>query len=277
MSMHHAMVDEPGSWSHLFAGIYLFVIVLAIGAMLVHDILHWVRHTTKMMSKRSIIRMTVGETIQHWILMISFIGLVVTGFALRFSEAFWVDWLFGWGSGAGFLYRGPLHRFFAVVFLGWSVWHGVYLLTERGRGFLRDMIWSGRDFGLVRENLRYLVGRRAGAPRFGRFTYMEKCEYWALMWGVVIMVGTGVPLWFDDFFIESWGFSLGLLDVLQVVHYYEAWLATLAILVWHVYGVIFSPSVYPMNPAWISGRMPADMYEREHGDRQADDKADAGD
>jgi cytochrome b subunit of formate dehydrogenase len=93
---------------------------------------------------------------------------------------------------------------------------------------------------------------------------MEKCEYWAVVWGAVIMTVTGVLLWFDDYFIETWQLPKGFLDVMLVIHYYEAWLASLAILVWHIYGTVFSPTVYPMNPAWLIGRMPSGMYSHEH-------------
>mgnify|MGYP003959623533 CR=1 FL=1 len=61
-------------------------------------------------------------------------------------------------------------------------------------------------------------------------------------------------------------FPKGVLDVSLVVHYWEAWLATLAVLVWHLYSTVFNPHVYPMNPSWITGRMPEDMYEHEHPD-----------
>jgi hypothetical protein len=78
------------------------------------------------------------------------------------------------------------------------------------------------------------------------------------------MSGTGALLWFDNYFVEYWNLPKGLLDVALVIHYYEAWLASLAIFVWHGYSVIFSPHVYPTNPAWISGMMPKDMYTHEH-------------
>ena len=50
----------------------------------------------------------------------------------------------------------------------------------------------------------------------------------------------------------------------RLLHTGEAWLAFLAILIWHMYGVVFNPHVYPMNPSWITGNMPDDMYEHEH-------------
>ena len=56
----------------------------------------------------------------------------------------------------------------------------------------------------------------------------------------------------------------GFLEVFLVIHYYEAWLAFLAILVWHMYGTVFSPHVYPMNPSWLTGKMPEEMFRHEH-------------
>ena len=82
---------------------------------------------------------------------------------------------------------------------------------------------------------------------YGRFSYVEKAEYWALIWGSAVMVVTGLLLWFDNWFIQF--LPKGVLDVALVIHYWEAWLATLAILVWHLYSTVFNPKVYPMNPS----------------------------
>jgi cytochrome b subunit of formate dehydrogenase len=87
-------------------------------------------------------------------------------------------------------------------------------------------------------------------------------EYWALVWGSIVMMITGLFLWFDDLAILF--FPKGFLDVMLVIHFYEAWLASLAILIWHMYSTIFSPAVYPMNPSWINGKMPEESYKHEH-------------
>jgi hypothetical protein len=76
------------------------------------------------------------------------------------------------------------------------------------------------------------------------------------------MILSGIFLWFDNYF--SLFLPKGFFDVSVVIHYWEAWLATLAIVVWHLYSTLFSPHVYPMNPSWITGKMPEDMYKREH-------------
>jgi cytochrome b subunit of formate dehydrogenase len=108
----------------------------------------------------------------------------------------------------------------------------------------------------------YNIGFRKVKPKLDRFSYIEKSEYWALVWGNIVMVATGLILWFDNTF-------MGLLtklgwDVARTVHYYEAWLATLAIIVWHVYFVIFNPDVYPMNLAWLKGTITETEMEEEH-------------
>ena len=115
--------------------------------------------------------------------------------------------------------------------------------------------------------ISYNLGLKKDKPAFGRFSYVEKAEYWALVWGSVIMIITGFFLWFENFAVQ-W-FPKGFLDVMLVIHYYEAWLATLAIFVWHMYSTIFSPAVYPMNPSWYTGKMPLDAYIHEHGGDKA--------
>ncbi len=111
-------------------------------------------------------------------------------------------------------------------------------------------------------NVGYLLGLRAEPPRFDRFSYIEKVEYWAVVWGSVIMVGTGFMLWFENLtlkFLAKW-----VMDLATMVHYYEAWLASLAILIWHFYSVIFNPDVYPMNWTWLTGKISEEMLEHEH-------------
>lgn len=264
--IHETATGIKAGWPRFFTVLYQWMIGITIGLMVLHNLGHWFRHVKLVAKAEYVIRMTAGETAQHWVLMISFAVLVISGFSLRFSEAWWVDLLFGWGGGEGFVIRGLIHRAAAVVFVIWTLWHLFYLFTRRGRRWMRDMIGGKRDLLDIRANALFFLGRRSEEPRFGRFTYMEKCEYWALMWGTVIMTATGVLLWFDNYFVQAWHLPKGVLDVALVIHYYEAWLAFLAILVWHVYGTVFSPTVYPMNPAWLSGKMPQSMYTHEHPD-----------
>jgi formate dehydrogenase gamma subunit len=262
--IHATATGLHAGWSRFFAVFYMWLIGITIGSMLLHNMGHWIRHVRLMRKVEYVIRMSASETAQHWVLMISFIILVISGFALRFSESWWVVLLFGWGGGEGFLIRGQIHRAAAIVFMIWAVWHIIFLFTRRGRRYFRDMLAGTDDLRHIKHNALFFLGRKDHEPAFGRFTYMEKCEYWALLWGTVIMTVTGVMLWFDNYFVERLDLPKGVLDVALVIHYYEAWLATLAILVWHLYSTIFSPKVYPMNPAWWSGKMPKRMYAHEH-------------
>jgi cytochrome b subunit of formate dehydrogenase len=113
-------------------------------------------------------------------------------------------------------------------------------------------------FALIRYNLNWSTVR----PRFGRFSYIEKSEYWALVWGTIVMAGTGAILWFDNTFLnlltKLWW------DVARTVHYYEAWLATLSIIVWHLYFVIFNPDTYPINLAFWKGTLTEEEMHEEH-------------
>jgi len=106
------------------------------------------------------------------------------------------------------------------------------------------------------------LGLRLYRPRFYRFTYVEKLEYWAVMWGTVVMAGTGFIMWFQTVVLKRW--PLLVIDLASVVHYYEAWLATLAVLVWHFYSVIFRPDIYPMSQVWLTGTLTGEQMAKDH-------------
>jgi cytochrome b subunit of formate dehydrogenase len=255
---------EPGvsrtPAAEVVKNIYLALIFLTIGGMLLHWLIDFRKEIKKANQGPHIKRMTTGEVWQHHLLAISFISLVLSGFALRYSDAFWAEWLFGWDG--GFAFRGLLHRASAVVMTVTAVWHAIYLTTARGRQFFWDMIPTTDDWRHLIQLNMYNLGLRKEKPKFGRFIYIEKVEYWGLIWGTIVMVLTGVVLWLDNE-ATRW-VSQGFLDVVLVIHFYEAWLATLVILVWHMYSTVFNPGVYPMNPAWYSGKMPVALYEHEH-------------
>ena len=240
--------------------IYIVLIIVVIGGMLLHWLIDLRKEIQAVNQGHQTQRMNYNEIWQHTFLMISFVCLVLTGFALRFSDSWWVQWLFGWEG--GFPFRGILHRVSAVVLMATTIWHVLYLFTARGKQYLRDMLPTTNDVRQSIQLISYNLGIGKEKPQFGRFSYIEKAEYWALVWGTAIMAGTGLLLWFDNLAV-TW-VPKGFLDVMLVIHYYEAWLATLAILIWHMYSTVFNPSVYPMNPAWYTGKMPRRMYMHEH-------------
>lgn len=211
-------------------------------------------------SQRWVERMTLSERWQHGLLAVSFAVLVYSGFALKFPDA----WPFAWfvALEKGYTLRSWIHRGAALVMVFACLIHLVYLPTRRGRSYLLAMRPRYQDVKEAVLNVGYLLGLRAEPPRFDRFSYIEKVEYWAVVWGSVIMVGTGFMLWFENLtlkFQPKW-----VMDLATMVHYYEAWLASLAILIWHFYSVIFNPDVYPMNWTWLTGKISEEMLEHEH-------------
>jgi len=242
--------------------IYKIALVVIIGLMVLHWVIDLGRHLRDMMRKTpQIRRMRANEVWQHAFLAASFIVLVISGFALRFSDGWVARLFFGWDG--GFAVRGIIHRGAAVIFMLTVVWHAVFMIaSRRGRRFVQDMFPTQRDFRFFIRKILYNLGIGDEMLCVQRFSYVEKAEYWALVWGTAVMVVTGLFLWFDNWFMQF--LPKGVLDVALVIHYWEAWLAALAVLVWHAYSTIFHPAVYPMNPSWLTGMMPEEMYLHEH-------------
>ncbi len=209
------------------------------------------------------LRMSVNERIQHFLLFTSFITLILTGFGLKFPEAFWVKWIVYIIGDHAFEARGVVHRIASVVMIGVSLYHLYYILfTARGKQLVRDFLPGKQDLIDFKDSMLYLLGKSDEKPRLGRFSYIEKMEYWAVVWGTVIMGATGAILWFENTFLKIVG-TTGM-DVSTTIHYYEAILASLAILVWHFYFIFINPDVAPMNKAWSKGYLTRHQMENEH-------------
>ena len=241
---------------------YLALIFLVIGAMFLHNAIVWRGKAVqrRRMQNPFMVRMTANQRWQHLVLLSSFIVLVITGFALKFPNS-WIAELLGNGNGERL--RSIIHRIAGVILIGAGTYHVCYLIaTREGRRLIRDLAPRPKDAVDVIGMMRYYLGLGGQKPKFARFTYGEKAEYWALVWGTALMALTGIMMW-----AKVWVGNLlarWWVDVATTIHYYEAILATLAILVWHFYQVFFDPDVYPMNWAWWDGKMPVVHYQHEH-------------
>ncbi len=258
--IHATATMSRTGWPRIVKIVYIFLIVVVIGGMVLHWLIDLFRQIRNVMNEKQVRRMDPDEVIQHTVLAVSFTVLVVTGFSLRFYDAWWSTFLFG--REGGYEVRGIIHRVAGIVLLLGSVWHVLFMLTSRGKVFLNDMLPTKQDFQQFFQMMKYNLGRTDKHPHMGRFSYVEKAEYWALVWGTAVMGITGLFLWFENLAV-IW-FPKGMLDVILVIHYYEAWLAFLAILIWHMYATVFNPRVYPMNPSWLNGKMPERMFVEEH-------------
>jgi len=241
--------------------IYLLLIPLTLGFMIFHNLLDFVaklvRKPERHESGPQVVRMNLWFRIAHWGVMLSFPTLVFTGFALKYPDSWWSAPFLLWGKHDAF--RGRLHRTAAVVLIVATLYHLVHLaVNRRDRALLWAMLPKMKDATDLVHVLRYNLGLRKDAPQFEKFNYAEKLEYWAFLWGTVVMGVSGFLLWFNNFALRH--FPKWITDAATAVHWYEALLATFSILLWHFYIVIFDPLVYPMDLAWLNGKVPADHY-----------------
>ena len=277
-SVHVIRTPEGDQVLYWIGAIYIGIIMVTIGGMTLHNLLDWFRKTKLHYNQHRhpvarpisedrrtglFVRMTLNERIQHALLASSFLLLVFTGFMLKFPEAWWVVLLRDLVGDPLFNLRSLLHRIAAVVLVADSIYHIYYVaFTQRGRRFISDILLRKSDFVEMVQMVRFNLGLTSRRPRFDRFNYIEKSEYWALIWGTILMTVTGVVLWFENHFMGH--YSKLFVDINQTIHYYEAWLAFLAIVVWHFYYVIFNPDVYPLNFTFITGKMTEHDMAHEH-------------
>jgi len=283
-SVHVAVTQEQSPILWWIGRAYVVLIILTIGGMFFHNLFDFLRKSRRIQRERRgggaeaeaprrggsadegapalYLRMTGLERLQHACLLLSFFLLVLTGFMLRYPDAWWVRGIRSLSTHV-FVWRSLIHRIAGVVMVVASVFHlGYVAFSLRGRRFVRDVFPVPSDLVAVFHLTGWNLGLRRQRPLFGRFSYIEKAEYWALVWGTIVMAATGAIMWFENI-------SMGLVtklgwDIARTVHFYEAWLAFLAIVVWHLYFVIVNPDAYPMNLAWIRGTISEREMEEEH-------------
>ncbi len=257
---------------------YLVVIPLTLGLMLLHHGGDWIRKLALLRLRgagrplvqappnEGEVRMHRAERIQHGLLLLSFTVLVWTGFALRYPDQFWARPLVMWES--SWPVRGWIHRAAGIVLIAVAILHVITLIAD---GKLRrrwiSLIPRARDAAEGWGVLLYNLGLRRQKPAVSAHSYVEKVEYWAVVWGTALMALTGIALWSTNFMMAY--FPKVWIDFASTVHFYEAVLATLAILIWHFYTVIFDPEVYPMDTAWLTGKSPR---RRSHPPRHPEAK-----
>ena len=234
---------------------YIVIIVLTIAGMFTFNALDYIAktraHVARARTGYGEERLTPWVRTQHWLLMALFITLAYTGFVHKYPDAFW-SWPFKMMENGGYI-RGMIHRIAGWAFTGLFGAHLVALFcTPRGHSYLKDLWLRRHDLQDVVRQLLYNLNLRPAPPGHRRFNYAEKAEYWALIWGSFVMIISGAMLIFTETVLRMWPKVWH--DVAQVIHFYEAVLATLAIVVWHFYWVIFDPKEYPMNPAWLIGK-----------------------
>jgi cytochrome b subunit of formate dehydrogenase/nitrate/TMAO reductase-like tetraheme cytochrome c subunit len=223
---------------------------------------------------KSVVRFDIHQRAQHWFMLSGVILLGITGWPLRgagsfagapiignmdaapYSAAFLK--LFGGAEGAALW-----HRVGAVLIIISSAYHLFYLTFLAAKRRLPfTMVPVLKDAFDMRDNILFMLGLKKDRPKFDRYMYLEKFDYWAVFWGIIMMVGTGFVFWFPVFFAQyapAW-----LITATQIIHGEEATLAITFLFVVHFYNVHLKPSIFPMNWAWINGRISVEMLKHEH-------------
>lgn len=266
---------EPASvrWVRYF---YLLVIPGTLGFMLLHNAGDWVHKVRKLRFGKAApepvkaepeIRMYRAERYEHFLMAFSFIVLSATGFALKYSDQPWAKPLLLWEQSISA--RGIVHRAASVLFMSVGFAHVLTLLLDKKlREHWFELMPTWNDGVALIQGFLFNLGLRSTPPRPASHGYIEKLEYWALIWGSIVMVVSGVLLWANNLVLQ-YGSKI-VLDVATEIHFYEAVLATLAIVIWHFYFVIFDPEVYPMDTAWLTGKSPRPQHHIAPQEEQAD-------
>lgn len=207
-------------------------------------------------------RFNIHLRIQHIALFTSFLLLTLTGLPIKFEQSsisHGIVSLFG-----GFDNMFFVHLVAAVVMLLAFVYHIIYLVTAPV--ILKKVSWailpSPKDFTDVVHDVFYMFGLRKDSPRFDRYSYKEKFDYWAVFWGIAIMGGSGLLMWFPGIaaqFMPRW-----VIDSARYAHTDEAILAISAIFIWHFFNVHLHPKFFPMNPVWYKGTLTREEMLEEH-------------
>ena len=204
-----------------------------------------------------------NERLQHVGLILAFVSLAYTGFTLKFPHAWWAAPFIG-----HFDWRRVSHRGAAILFVLLAGYHLWFMwCTKRGRKELNALLPRRVDLIQPFQMLAYYLGWRRERPLFAKYSYVEKAEYWALVWGSIVMTLTGAFMTWQNWALRlfpKWWF-----DVATAMHYYEAILACSAIFIWHGYFAMYDPDEYPMKWTWITGQAsPADRRHRrdDHDD-----------
>jgi cytochrome b subunit of formate dehydrogenase len=210
----------------------------------------------------------------HIVMMLSFFTLALTGMALKFSYMAWaqtVSRILG-----GFDSMGFQHRFGAVALLIVAIvhfWDVIRRKKAMQHTWLQvitapdSIIFNRRDLTEVIQSIKWFFGL-GSRPNYGRYTYWEKFDYFAVTWGIAIIGSTGLVLWFPEFFthfVPGWA-----VNVATIIHSDEALLAVGFIFTIHFFNTHFRPDKFPMDPVIFTGRVPLDELKYDKpGEYQA--------
>jgi cytochrome b subunit of formate dehydrogenase len=208
-----------------------------------------------------IVRFSLQQRIEHFITMVVFALLCLTGLPQKFYTAGWAHTIVGVFGGID--NTRWVHRGAGIVLALSTVVHfanGIFLMLSKKTYF--SMVPSKKDFEDSILQLRYYLGMTDQHPQYDRFTYKEKFEYWGLVVGNVIMVMTGFMLFFP---VKAAMLIPGeFIPAAKVAHSNEGLMAFLVITVWHIFNAHLNPDVFPFDTSIFTGKVSRERYLHEH-------------
>lgn len=219
--------------------------------------------TKPIIMEKEVVRFDKHQIVQHLVLMISFILLALTGLPMKFHDASVSQWWIGvWG---GIDTTRSIHHFAAYLMAAVCAYHLLYLgyttLVLR-RPMPVKIIPGPKDLVNMFHELQYFVGLRKEKPKFDRFNWREKFDYWAIFWGMPVMFLTGFIMLFPvaaTKILPGW-----VVPASFIAHGDEAILAVGWILMIHVFFNHVPPGIFPLNKSIFTGRVPRERYSHEH-------------
>jgi cytochrome b subunit of formate dehydrogenase len=216
---------------------------------------------------RQYVRFTRLNRMLHVLMIMSFLSLALTGMTLKFSYTGWASFLsrlFG-----GYEFAGYVHRFAATIMVGVFLVHIVDLVRRKRReyGSWKALLFGPDTMVPTKTDLKQFVGSMkwflgmGPRPEFGRWTYWEKFDYFAVFWGMVVIGSTGFTLWFPEFFTQV--FPGWMINVATIIHSDEALLATGFIFTIHFFNTHLRPEKFPMDMVIFTGRMPVEELKMD--------------
>lgn len=206
-------------------------------------------------------RWDIHQRAQHWLIVISFTMLAVTGILIKFAYTSWAQSITK--SLGGFEIIFGIHLVGAVIMAASAVYHLFYLIFRAAKGKLRGSMFPQiKDITDFFANISYFLGFGKEAPKFHKYSYKEKVDYLAEYWGTPLMLITGLILLYPGKSAEI--MPRWVIEGAHFAHQGEGMLAILVIFTWHFFAVHFSPDFFPMNKVWLTGKVSREVMEHEY-------------
>ncbi|NOY78691.1 MAG: hypothetical protein GXO76_12570 [Calditrichaeota bacterium] len=199
--------------------------------------------------------------IQHFILLTSMIVLCLTGLALMFHDT-WFGHLVIKLEG-GFEARGIIHRIFAVILVLLGIYHSFYVLfTEEGHQELMKLLPTWKDVQDFFHSWTLSLSGKKESREFGKYSFINKIQYWGVVLGFIVMVISGGILWFRS--ISMAIFPKWVIDLVVIFHGWQGLIIFIVLFLWHLYNVHLNPDYFPMSKVWLTGKISVDELKRKH-------------